>query len=166
MWASAQAERNCRSSSYRAGQRETDEFVKETNKAGVCLQHEKPKMEYRPLHWPFRARFLLMTMSISAAPSATARTTSSTRVSSGVWPAGNPVATVGGGDIFTAQILPELSWIQLLPEATGRQALAAFKVEMASATRAGYTQTAAVVTSAREIVEVRGQRSQSTTERG
>lgn len=55
-----------------------------------------------------------------------------------------------GENVFTARFLPALNWIllRLLPEATGRQALAAFKAETASATRAGYTQTAAVVTSA------------------
>lgn len=46
-----------------------------------------------PSHCPVRASILLMTMSISVAPSATATRTSCRRVSRGVWPAGKPVAT-------------------------------------------------------------------------
>ena len=46
-----------------------------------------------PFQSPIRASCLLMTMSISLAPSATASLISSNLVLSGVWPAGNPVAT-------------------------------------------------------------------------
>lgn len=56
----------------------------------------------------------------------------------------------GEGRIYKPSSFLRWNWIliQILPEATGRQALAAFKAKTASATRAGYTQTAAVVTSA------------------
>lgn len=54
----------------------------------------------KPSHCPVRASVLLMTMSISVAPSATAIRTSCRRVSRGVWPAGKPVATGGGGKTY------------------------------------------------------------------
>lgn len=99
-------------------------------------------------------------MSISVAPSATAIRTSCSRVSSGVWPAGKPVATGRGGNTNQQLTFCEVHycisaskghyrWDSVsgdLPEATGRLELAAFSDFTASATRDGYTHTAAVVT--------------------
>lgn len=48
---------------------------------------------YLPSHWPVSTRFLLITTSISEAPSSTANLISSSRVLKWVCPAGKPVAT-------------------------------------------------------------------------
>lgn len=102
-----------------------------------------------PSHCPVRASIRLMTMSISVAPSLTAERTSCSRLSSGVWPAGKPVAT----DEQRAQDLHTHCGLcgstadagVVVPEATGRLEFAAFSERTASATREGYTHTAAVV---------------------
>lgn len=118
-----------------------------------------------PSHCPVSASVLLMTMSISVAPSATAKRTSCSRVSSGVWPAGKPVATGETRENtsrinvlqthFSSPFMPlrqqtlPVAVTQRrgdLPEATARLELAAFSDLTASATRDGYTHTAAVVT--------------------
>lgn len=130
-----------------------------------CIRASFPSFGHSiPSHCPVRASVRLMTMSISVAPSATAMRTSCRRVSSGVWPAGKPVATGKGGrtrfewNLSTGvhflkrytQSHSHSHTLQLtlipLPEATGRLELAAFRDATASATRDGYTHTAAVVT--------------------
>ena len=67
------------------------ENFKELDLYGV---QEQTKIRKSPLQSPVRASCLLMTISISLAPSATASLISSRRVFNGVWPAGKPVATV------------------------------------------------------------------------